>query len=179
MHPVFYLASIGTPEGDFAVTYSDTGLCALRFPCARKRVHEGSAGLQKRQRSRDPNAWCAWPAKVRRWHAMTAEALQRALSGREPRCLPPVDLSCGTEFQQAVWRALRQIRRGDTLSYGQVACIIGRPAASRAVGSACGANPLPVLIPCHRVLGAGGRLGGFSGGLHWKRLLLQREGKTF
>ena len=64
---------------------------------------------------------------------------------------------------------------GQTFSYGEVAKAIGRPKAVRAVGGACGANPIPVLIPCHRVLAAGGKIGGFSGGLDWKRTLLARE----
>jgi len=71
---------------------------------------------------------------------------------------------------------LRKIAPGQTKSYAQVARTIGRPGAVRAVGQACGANPIPVVIPCHRVLAAGGKLGGFSGGLDWKRKLLLREG---
>jgi O-6-methylguanine DNA methyltransferase len=90
--------------------------------------------------------------------------------------LPPLDLSGGTGFQQRVWRALRRIGWGRTKSYAQVAEAIGSPTAVRAVGGACGANPIPVLVPCHRVLAANLRLGGFSGGLNWKRTLLAREG---
>ena len=84
--------------------------------------------------------------------------------------------SAGTEFQQRVWSALKEIPSGETRSYGEVAASIRSPKATRAVGSACGANPIPVLIPCHRVLASGGRLGGFSGGLDWKRRLLMVEG---
>lgn len=68
------------------------------------------------------------------------------------------------------------IPRGETKSYGEIAMELHRPLASRAVGGACGANPIPVLVPCHRVLAANGRLGGFSGGLEWKRRLLAIEG---
>lgn len=81
----------------------------------------------------------------------------------------------GTEFQQAVWNAMRKIPRGQTRTYGEIAAAIGRPKAVRAVGTACGANPLPVLIPCHRVVAANG-LGGFGSGLPWKKLLLRMEG---
>jgi O-6-methylguanine DNA methyltransferase len=99
-----------------------------------------------------------------------------ALDGRVPQGLPPLDVASGTEFQRRVWQALRKIPCGQTRSYAEVAKAIGRPKAVRAVGSACGANHIPVLIPCHRVLANNQRLGGFSGGLHWKRLLLGREG---
>ena len=75
-----------------------------------------------------------------------------------------------------MWSALRRIGWGRTRSYGQVARAIGQPNAARAVGTACGANPIPVFVPCHRVLAADRRLGGFSGGLDWKRALLRREG---
>jgi O-6-methylguanine DNA methyltransferase len=90
--------------------------------------------------------------------------------------LPPLDVSVGTAFQQRVWSALRKIGCGQTQSYGEIAQAIGKPKAVRAVGGACGANPIPVLVPCHRVLAANRKLGGFSGGLNWKRTLLAREG---
>ena len=107
---------------------------------------------------------------------MKTRAVLAVLSGKPPALLPPLDLTKGTAFQQDVWRELQSIVTGQTRSYGQIAAALGRPKACRAVGSACAANPLPLLVPCHRVLAAGGRLGGFSGGLHWKRLLLQVEG---
>lgn len=82
----------------------------------------------------------------------------------------------GTAFQQAVWSALREIPYGRTAGYGDIAAKIGRPAAARAVGQANGANPLPVFIPCHRVIAADGSLGGYSLGLEAKRVLLRLEG---
>lgn len=82
----------------------------------------------------------------------------------------------GTEFQQAVWNALRDIPFGETRSYGQIAEQIGRPRAVRAVGAANGANPLPIVVPCHRVIGANGKLTGFGGGLPAKEQLLALEG---
>lgn len=81
----------------------------------------------------------------------------------------------GTEFQQHVWLAIAAIPSGQTKTYGELAAAIGRPNAVRAVGSACGRNPVPLFIPCHRVKGANGQLGGFSCGLPWKRLLLKAE----
>jgi len=71
---------------------------------------------------------------------------------------------------------MRKIPLGRTKSYGEIASVIGKPKAVRAVGGACGANPVPVLVPCHRVLAANQKLGGFSSGLDWKRSLLKREG---
>src|SRR5262249_4083178 len=101
--------------------------------------------------------------------------LKRALTGRTPRLLPPLDLSAGTTFQQRVWNALLKIPRGETRSYGDLAKSLRHQRAVRAVGNACGANPVPVLIPCHRILAARRHLGGYSSGLKWKRLLLWRE----
>lgn len=82
----------------------------------------------------------------------------------------------GSAFQQAVWEALRQIPYGSTCSYAELARRIGRPTAMRAVGAANGANPIAVIVPCHRVIGSDGSLTGFAGGLPRKRLLLQLEG---
>ena len=81
----------------------------------------------------------------------------------------------GTPFQLAVWRALRDIPYGTTVSYGEVARAIGRPKACRAVGLANGRNPIPIVIPCHRVIGASGSLVGYGGGLAAKRTLLEIE----
>lgn len=81
----------------------------------------------------------------------------------------------GTPFQQAVWAQLLQIPYGETRTYGQLAAALGKPGAGRAVGSACHCNPLAILIPCHRVLGANGSLTGYSGGLDVKEYLLELE----
>ena len=151
---------IATSDGEFVAFYTEAGLAGLSFPATGKVAASNAAS----------------PAPVREWHRMTAAALQRALAGREPRMLPPLDLSAGSPFQQSVWQALRQIRCGQTRSYGEIARAIGKPKALRAVGGACGANPIPVLVPCHRVLAANQKIGGFSGRLEWKRTLLEREG---
>ncbi len=81
----------------------------------------------------------------------------------------------GTDFQRSVWLALLQVGYGRTSSYGEIAKLIGKPKASRAVGAANGANPLPIIIPCHRVIGSSGRLTGFGGGLPTKQWLLAHE----
>ena len=88
----------------------------------------------------------------------------------------PLDLAAGTVFQQAVWRAAATtIPHGAHATYGELARRIGKPGAARAVGTALGANPVSIVVPCHRVLAANNRLGGFSSGLHWKRRLLHLE----
>jgi methylated-DNA-[protein]-cysteine S-methyltransferase len=101
--------------------------------------------------------------------------LQQFAAGKPVRWRVPLDLSAGTSFQQAVWRALTKIPRGETRSYGWVARQIGKPGAARAVGTACGANPVPIIVPCHRVIAGDGSLGGFGGGLPMKRKLLALE----
>jgi len=82
----------------------------------------------------------------------------------------------GTPFQLRVWNALREIHYGKTISYGELAARIGQPSASRAVGLANGSNPLPIVIPCHRVIGSNGKLTGYGGGLPIKERLLALEG---
>ena len=84
----------------------------------------------------------------------------------------------GTEFQRRVWQALRKIPYGETTSYSQLASRIGAPRALRAVGAANGRNPIPIIVPCHRVIGASGHLVGFGGGLEWKRFLLDLEARN-
>lgn len=83
----------------------------------------------------------------------------------------------GTEFQRSVWRRLQEIPYGETISYGELARRVGNPKASRAVGAANGQNPIPIVIPCHRVIGANGKLTGFGGGLPTKEALLALEAK--
>ncbi len=81
----------------------------------------------------------------------------------------------GTPFQLSVWSKLREIPYGETISYGELAARVGNPKASRAVGMANGRNPLPIVVPCHRVIGSSGKLTGFGGGLAAKQLLLELE----
>ncbi len=88
----------------------------------------------------------------------------------------PVDESAGTPFQQSVWRALRKIPRGKTISYAELARRIGKPKAVRAAGLANGQNPISIVVPCHRVIGSNGTLTGYGGGLPRKKWLLEHEG---
>jgi len=98
----------------------------------------------------------------------------------EPRALEAIPWrAVGTEFQLTVWKTLCSIPPGETLSYAALAARVGRPSAIRAVGLANGANPLALVAPCHRVIGADGSLTGYGGGLHRKRWLLAHEGARF
>jgi methylated-DNA-[protein]-cysteine S-methyltransferase len=105
-----------------------------------------------------------------------ARQLEAYFAGELRRFDLPLDLA-GTEFQLAAWRALADIPYGTTISYGEQARRLGRPRAVRAVGAANGRNPLPIVLPCHRLVGADGSLVGFGGGLARKRLLLEHEGQ--
>lgn len=116
--------------------------------------------------------------KQKRWWQLTRAAIVQIIAGKKPRTAPLMDVPVATEFQRAVWRALQQIPSGATCSYAQIAAAVGRPRAARAVGTACGANPLPLFVPCHRVVSVSG-LGGFSGGLAWKKRLLAAEAAAF
>jgi O-6-methylguanine DNA methyltransferase len=151
--------TIDTVDGSFLATFTSRGLASLDFPSAANAA-----------------AVLAPAAEIALWHHLTVQALEQALRGSPPGALPPFDLSAGSPFQRSVWAALQAIPPGRTRSYQEIARALNRPGGARAVGQACGANRIPVLIPCHRVLAANGRLGGFSGGLEWKIRLLQREG---
>ncbi len=173
MHPpdstpvqLFELA-IPSARGTFTARYSANGLAGLAFP-------RGATQVQPRR----PALPAGLLPHISAWHRLATQALKMILTGREPLALPPLDILAGTAFQRQVWSALQQIPRGQTASYGDLARAIGRPHAFRAVGGACGANPIVVFIPCHRALAANGRLGGFSGGLEWKQALLAAEGVT-
>ncbi len=109
--------------------------------------------------------------------AETARQLDEYFAGRRTTFDLPL-APRGTSFQQLVWTTLREIPFGQTTSYGDLARRIGRPSAVRAVGAANGQNPIPIVIPCHRVIGRTGRLVGFGGGLQAKRYLLDLEGRT-
>ena len=90
-----------------------------------------------------------------------------------------LEISAATPFQRSVWEAARLIPYGETRSYGWIAQQIGNPKSGRAVGQALGKNPLPIIVPCHRVLAGDGRLGGFTGGIETKQQLLRLEGSTY
>ena len=109
-------------------------------------------------------------------HTSVARDLDRYFSGESVDFEPyEVDLTGFTDFQRRVYEETRAIPSGEVRTYGEIARAIGKPGASRAVGNALGRNPACVVIPCHRVVAANGGLGGFTGGLRWKRALLRLE----
>jgi methylated-DNA-[protein]-cysteine S-methyltransferase len=149
---------IETPIGPLLVVADEAGLRRIHFP-EKGHAHRPEAGWV-----RDPRPF----ARLR-------EQLDEYFAGR--RRTFALDLAPeGTEFQRETWRALTGIPYGETISYAELARRVGRPNASRAVGAANGANPLPIVVPCHRVIGADGSLTGFGGGLPVKRALLELEG---
>ena len=104
---------------------------------------------------------------------------QGLLAGRAPGQPPALGRAVwaeATAFRRAIWKALQKLPRGRVATYAELARRAGHPGAARAAGSACGANPVPLFVPCHRAVAANGGLGGFSAGLAWKVLLLAGEG---
>ncbi len=157
---------IPTRLGIFLVRFSKTGLARVDFPSGvSDKVAKGSSV------SDGPD-----DRKTASWMETTRSSIFSTLNGCRPKTLPPLDFSGGTDFQINVWKALSSIPVGETRSYAEIARQIGKPRAARAVGQACGVNPVPLLIPCHRVLAADRKIGGFSGGIEWKRELLKIEG---
>jgi methylated-DNA-[protein]-cysteine S-methyltransferase len=156
-----------TTWGTVSFAATDKGVCGLCLPLASVRRVEQIA----RRR---------WPGAERRPDLM--KGLQRRIaayfSGERARFTVPVDLTGLTEFQQAALRACLSIPYGVTTTYGRLAAMVGRAGAARAVGRAMARNPIPLIIPCHRVLAAGGDLGGFSaeGGVEVKSRMLRLEG---
>jgi O-6-methylguanine DNA methyltransferase len=148
---------IETAFGPLVASFTERGLARLEF------------GSQAQRGAESVGPGSAPPVKA------LARALGRYLSGDGWDFTVPLDLSRGTDFDRAVWGALRRIPPGETRTYGDVARALGRPRAARAVGNACGRNPVPVVVPCHRVVASGG-IGGFGLGLGLKRRLLALEG---
>lgn len=102
------------------------------------------------------------------------QQLEEYLAGKRQTFTLPVDMR-GTDFQKKVWQALTQIPYGETRTYGEIAKAVGSPGGARAVGGACNRNPIMIVVPCHRVIGADGKLVGFGGGTEMKEALLDHE----
>jgi methylated-DNA-[protein]-cysteine S-methyltransferase len=143
-----------SPLGVLAVEASDAGILGISFG----ERGPARAGVSARGRAHLDGA---------------VEALDAYFAGRPPR-LPHLDVH-GTPFQLAVWDALCAIPWGEVRTYGEIARLLSREGGARAVGLANGRNPVAILVPCHRVVAAGGRLGGYAGGLELKRWLLAHE----
>jgi methylated-DNA-[protein]-cysteine S-methyltransferase len=152
-----------SPLGPITLAASTTGLCGLWFDDQKHGPTEAQRQL-----------WC--PDQEHPVLLSAAAHVQAFWAGQAQAWTGPLDLSAGTAFQQAVWRALLNIPAGQSQSYGELARQLDKPLAVRAVGAAVGRNPVSILVPCHRVLGAGGQLTGYAGGLWRKQALLKLEG---
>ena len=153
-----HVRSIPSPVGELRLVASDVGLRAVLWPDEDDRVHFDDELVE----ADHPILEAA------------ATQLAEYFAGERTEFELPLDPQ-GTEFQVAAWKALAEIPYGETATYGEQAERIGRPSAVRAVGAANGRNPLSIVLPCHRVVGADGSLTGFAGGLDAKRLLLDHE----
>lgn len=156
-----YYSTIDTPLGELWIAGGASGLSHINLPSQRSlsSAHRESSGWQ-----RDETAFADAKQQLSAYFAGELKQFDLQLAPQ------------GTEFRQAVWAALRQVPWGETVSYAAIARAVGKPKAVRAVGAANGANPLPIVVPCHRVIGANGQLTGYAGGLHIKQFLLELEG---
>jgi methylated-DNA-[protein]-cysteine S-methyltransferase len=136
----------------------------------------GLAGLDMVRRRPDPDIAVGWRHDAARFREAAAQ-LNAYFAGELTAFTVPLSLH-GTRFQLRVWQALQAIPYGTTVSYGWLASGLGMPRGSRAVGLANGRNPVPVIVPCHRVVGADGALTGYGSGLGRKRFLLELEART-
>ena len=152
-----YYCYLDTPIGELLLAGDDDALCLVGFP-------EGSM-------RRDPEPDWIYNEKP---FAAARQQLTEYFAGERREFDLPLKLN-GTEFQMSVLRALQQIPYGETTSYAEIAERVGRPKAVRAVGAANGRNPIPIIVPCHRVIGSHGDLTGFGGGLDTKEALLRLE----
>jgi methylated-DNA-[protein]-cysteine S-methyltransferase len=155
---------IHSPLGTITFAASDKGLCGAWFDDQK----HGPTGADKQH-------WHPSPQNVLLQSA--ASQMRAYFAGELQRFDLPLDLSVGTPFQQSVWQALQSIPLGASQSYGDLARRLDKPKAMRAVGAAVGRNPVSIIVPCHRILGAGGQLTGYAGGLWRKQALLKLEGR--
>jgi len=161
---------VASPIGDLTLHVAGGALTAVHFGGA-----PSGEGAAPETSTAAPETSTAAPVEP----VLQAAAQQLAayFSGELREFILPLR-PAGTPFQLAVWEALRHIPYGETVSYGDLAARLGRPGAARAVGRAIALNPLPVVVPCHRVIGADGTLTGYAGGLSTKRMLLALEAGT-
>lgn len=170
----FAYTTTSTPWGRVGLLASPVGLAALGFEAQRNDTGSWAVSVATRladlatQVQEVPNN----PTLV-----SAIEQLREYWEGTRQEFALPLDRRLSHGFGLAVHKQLEQIGYGHTASYAEVARAVGNPQAVRAVGSACGANPLPIIVPCHRVLRSDGSLGGYAGGLHVKRLLLDLEAR--
>lgn len=156
-----------------SVLHTDSPLGPLTLAAS----HKGLCGVWFEDQKHRPVSSAHWQVNEQHPLLRTASDQLNAYFERTRRNFDlPLDLSQGTPFQQSVWRLLLPIAMGQSMTYGQLASHLNNPQAVRAVGSAVGRNPLSIIVPCHRILGAGGQLTGYAGGLWRKEALLRLEG---
>jgi methylated-DNA-[protein]-cysteine S-methyltransferase len=164
-----------TPIGVLRLTADDESLTGIELPGERRRERReerGERSAKQKERKRSPSSLVPPPSSL--LHEAAGQ-LRAYFDGKLREFDLPLSPAYGTDFQRHVWRELEGIPYGETISYAELARRIGRPGASRAVGAANGRNPLPIVVPCHRVIGADGTLTGYGGGLPIKRWLLEHE----
>jgi len=169
---VVRFATFDTAVGCCAVAWADSGVVGTWLP------GPTSAATRRAVLRRHPQAQEATPPSS---VADAIDGITRLLAGDEVDLRDvPLDMAGVPEFQQQVYAVIRSLPRGVTMTYGEIAARVGAPGAAQAVGQAMGHNPFPIVVPCHRVLGAGGANGGFSapGGVDTKLRLLAIEGAT-
>lgn len=164
-----YYTQFASPLGWIMLAATVQGLCLVQF-CGAERPTDVDLRVQLQAAARGADL----RADGRLLRPFT-KALRAYFQQRSPLPSLPLDLSRGSAFQQRVWEELCRIPFGETRTYGDVARNIGQARAARAVGQACGLNPLAIVVPCHRVTAQNGKLGGYSGGLHIKKALLALE----
>ena len=159
-----------TPLGQIVIAQSGKGLCWLGFMVSEEEGAYKGDGFTRMQ-EHFPNS------KLIRDDGQTQDLIKEIMKAWDQDTLNDVELDLsGTDFQCAVWKALLNIPRGQVISYGDVANDIGKPKASRAVGSAVGENPVSLIVPCHRVVQASGGLGNYGWGVDLKEKILHLEG---
>jgi methylated-DNA-[protein]-cysteine S-methyltransferase len=169
---------IDSPVGPLLLTADESGLTGIRFDGAWSADPSTSLGMTGDESSRASEASrgiCTLDSEAAHVIAAARAQLDEYFAGRRTHFDLPLSLT-GTPFQRRVWTALAEIPFGRTISYLQLARTVGDERAVRAVGGANGRNPLPIVLPCHRVIGADGSLTGFGGGIERKRWLLEHEG---
>ncbi len=157
--------AVPAPIGTLGVAIDDVGVCAVRFSGPPAGVVDHPAPV--------PDSLAPVAVAV-----AAAAQLGRYFAGELTEFELPLSITAGSLFERAVWQAIAAIGYGEMRTYGQIASDVGQPDAARAVGVACNRNPLPVVVACHRVVGAGGKLVGFGGGLARKRHLLELEARV-
>jgi methylated-DNA-[protein]-cysteine S-methyltransferase len=148
---------VPTPIGTFGLSAIDGEIVKVHF-----------AGVGRHRIAETPDAVLS----------STADQIRRYFAGELTEFDVRLGVPDGSDFERAVWKSIAEIPFGEMATYGDIAKQVGEPDAARAVGTACNRNPVPLIVPCHRVVGVGGKLVGFGGGLDRKRFLLQLEARV-